>query len=302
MIRISIVTMTLLAVCISTGCHSSASCAGTEKQDEVITLRIWSEKALNADVGVQTETNEPDRGDNVIRVANVTDPTIMVFKPKQAQGKTSAVVVCPGGGYSYLTINKEGTEIAEWLNSLGISAIVLKYRVPNQRENAFKDVQRAMRIVRYHAEEWEIETNQIGVMGFSAGAHLSARLSGDFDDTSYEHVDQKDTLSCRPDFTILLYPAYLVDSQNNLREDIKVGSENPPTFIVQTQDDGVGIKNSIYYYLALQKADIPSELHVFPTGGHGYGMRPSSYAVSKWPILCEEWLRQIGMIGLKADP
>ncbi|MBN2181316.1 MAG: alpha/beta hydrolase [Sedimentisphaerales bacterium] len=295
--RILIVTMALLSVCINAGYHSSTSSAGIQTRDEAIILKIWPAKALDAGSSVQTEKNEPDRGDNVTRVGNVTDPAIMIFKPKQSQDKTASVIVCPGGGYRYLTINKEGTEIAEWLNSLGVTAIVLKYRVPNQRENAFKDIQRAMRVARYHAEEWGIDANQIGVMGFSAGAHLSARLSGDFFNSSYEHVDEIDVLSCRPNFTILLYPAYLVDDRNNLRDDIKVGSENPPAFIVQTQDDSVGVKNSIYYYAALQKAKIPSELHIFPTGGHGYGMRPSSHAVSKWPLLCEEWLRQIDMVG-----
>ncbi|MEJ2648297.1 MAG: alpha/beta hydrolase [Sedimentisphaerales bacterium] len=290
MIRYAIVTMALITVTANL-CY-----AGVEKQDDAIILKIWSKSTLGEGAGAQTETLEPDRSDDVIRVSNITDPTIMVYKPKQVEVKTPAVVICPGGGYSYLAINKEGTEVANWFTSIGVTAIVLKYRAPNQRENAFKDIQRAIRVVRSNADEWQIETNRIGVIGFSAGAHLCERVSGEFDNRSYKPVDEKDSLSCRPDFTILLYPAYLYDGRSGLREDVKLSSKNPPTFIVQTQDDGIGVENSVYYYLALKKVGVSSELHVFPTGGHGYGIRPSKDAVSHWPELCRQWLRQIGVL------
>jgi acetyl esterase/lipase len=290
MIRFPIV-ITALVTLIITSCY-----AGTEEEHEPTALKIWPQSALGAGAAAQKETLEPDRSDNVIRVSNITDPTIMVYKPEHPEAKTPAVVICPGGGYSYLAINKEGTEIADWFNSIGVTAIVLKYRAPNQRENAFKDIQRAMRVIRSYAVEWQIDTNRIGVIGFSAGAHLCTRVSGEFDNKSYEPVDEKDSLSCRPDFSIVLYPAYLYDGRNGLSKDVKVSSKNPPSFIVQTQDDGIGVENSVYYYLALKKAGVSSELHVFPKGGHGYGMRPTKDAVSSWPKLCEQWLRQIGII------
>ncbi|MBN1974019.1 MAG: alpha/beta hydrolase [Sedimentisphaerales bacterium] len=301
--RTLIITIILLTISSITGNRRSNCFAGAGKMDNAITMRIWPEKALGENAGVETERNEPSRGDGVIRVSNITDPTIIVFKAKQAQEKTPSVIICPGGGYNYLSFNKEGTVIADWLNSLGITAVVLKYRAPNQRENAFKDIQRALRVVRHNTEEFGIDPNQIGVMGFSAGAHLSARLSGDFKNKSYEQVDEKDALSCRPDFTILLYPAYLVDRQNSLQPDIKISPENPRTFIIQTQDDSIGVENSIYYYAALKKAGVQSELHLFPTGGHGYGMNPGeNHAVSQWPKLCEQWLRQTGIIEKKTAP
>jgi acetyl esterase/lipase len=296
-IRFYIVTITLLAAGVYASAQGSVSNIGTDNRDEVITLEIWPKSALDANASIETERPEPDRGDNVIRISNITDPTIMIFKAKQSETKRPAKIICPGGGYSYLAVNKEGTKIADWFNSLGITSIVLKYRVPNQRDNAFKDIQRAMRVVRFNANEWNVDPDKIGVIGFSAGAHLCARLSSDFDNKSYESVDEQDALSCRPDFTTLLYPAYLSDSCSVLRPDIKVSSKNPSAFIVQTQDDSVGVENSLYYYIALKNANVSSELHIFPSGGHGYGMEPNNASLATWPELCEKWLCHIAIIG-----
>lgn len=296
MTRVSFMITMFLAVC---GCANSQSISdntGLDIPDDVLTLQIWPKSALAANASVDTERPEPDRGDGVIRISNVTDPAIMIFRPEQSQSQTPAVIICPGGGYSYLTLNKEGTKIAKWFNSIGITAIILKYRAPNQRDNAFKDIQRAICVIRYNADQWKIDPDKIGCIGFSAGAHLCARLSGDFDNKSYESVDEKDALSCRPDFTILMYPAYLLDNENNLSPEIKVSSKNPSAFIVQTQDDPVHVENSIYYYAALQKAKVSSELHIFPSGGHGYAMEAGDSTVSIWPQLCEKWLRQAGFI------
>jgi acetyl esterase/lipase len=295
-IRVSIVIIMLLAAGSFAAAQNRGD-TGLNNRQDVLTLEIWPKSALASDASVETEKPEPDKGDGVIRLSNITAPTISMYKPKQLKSPAPAVLICPGGAYSYLAINKEGTKIADWFNSLGVTAIILKYRVPNQRDNAFKDIQRAMRLSRYNAKEWNIDPNKTGVIGFSAGAHLCARLSGDFDNKSYESVDEKDTLSCRPDFSILLYPAYLVDLQNNLNPEIKVTSKNPHTFIEQTQDDPIGVENSLYYYAALRKAKVSTELHIFPTGGHGYGMEPGIYPASTWPQLCEKWLRQIGIIG-----
>lgn len=296
MTKVSMVTITFLAACACASSQNNAGSMVLSNRDDVITLEIWPKNALGANAGLDTETPGPDRHDDVIRVTNITDPTIMVFRAGQSESKSPAVIVCPGGGYSYLALNREGTKIAKWFNSLGITGIVLKYRAPNERENAFKDIQRAMGVVRYSARAWDIDPNKIGVIGFSAGAHLCARLSGDFDTRSYEPVDEKDTLSCRPDFTILLYPAYLFDGRSGLRPDIKVSSKNPPAFIVQTEDDPIGVQNSLYYFMALQKAKVPSELHIFPSGGHGYGMDTGNSPVSIWPELCQKWMLQRGIL------
>lgn len=296
MIRVSIVIIMFLAICVCANSQSISGNTGLDNPQDVMTRQIWPKSALAANASVETERPEPDRGDSVIRISNITDPTIMIFRPEQSQSKTPAVIICPGGGYSYLALNKEGTKIAKWFNSIGITAIVLKYRVPNLREDAFKDIQRAMRVIRSNADQWKIDPDKIGCIGFSAGAHLCARLSGDFDNKSYKSVDEKDALSARPDFSILMYPAYLVDSRNNLSREIKVSSKNPPAFIVQTQDDSVRVENSLYYYAALQKAKVSSELHLFPSGGHGYAMEAGDATVSIWPQLCEKWLRQNGFI------
>ena len=230
--------------------------------------------------------------DDIIRIGNVTKPNLTLYKTEKSEGPAPAVVVCPGGGYNILAINHEGTEIAEWLNSIGVTAILLKYRVPKNREGAFQDVQRAFRLSRQHAKDWNIDGNRIGIIGFSAGGHLSARASTGFETNSYEKVDKADELSCRPDFAMLIYPAYLTKKDYSIADELTVTAKTPRTILIQTQDDGIPVENSIYYYLALKKAKVPSELHVFPAGGHGYGMRPSKHAVSKWPRLCETWMEK----------
>lgn len=200
-------------------------------------------------------------------------------------------MICPGGAYNVLAYDLEGTEVAEWLNSIGFTAVVLKYTVPKNRDGALQDAQRAMGLIRQHSKEWNVDPARLGVLGFSAGGHLSARLSNTCETRSYPAVDEADSLSCRPDFTVLIYPAYLGDATYTLSEGITVTSNTPPAFIVQTQDDRTFINGSIAYYLALKKQNIPSELHFFPSGGHGYGLRPSDKDVSHWPELCGRWLK-----------
>ena len=194
-------------------------------------------------------------------------------------------MVSPGGGYGILSYIKEGIEIAEWLNSIGIIAIVLKYTVPKDRDSAFNDIQRAMGIIRNNAESWNIDPDKLGVIGFSAGAHLSARLSNNFDKRTYTQIDEADSRSCKPDFTILIYPAYL--------ETLSVSKGSPETFILQTKDDRPFIEGTKNYIERLEEKDIPLENHLFEKGGHGYGMRETGYPVSTWPGLCKKWLKNI---------
>ncbi len=242
-------------------------------------------------------------GKRVIRLGNVSTPTITVFRPDQTKNTGASVVVCPGGGYSILAWDLEGTEVCEWLNSIGVTGILLKYRVPKPPTGEphaapLQDVQRALGIVRSRANEWSLDPKRVGVLGFSAGGHLAAMASTSYHERSYPKVDTADEQSSRPDFTILIYPAYLVSKEApaQLAQNVKVDEQTPPAFLVHAQDDGVPVENSIFYYLGLKNAKVPSELHVFPTGGHGYGLRSSEHAVTGWPKLAEQWMRGRGIL------
>ncbi|HOX37864.1 MAG TPA: alpha/beta hydrolase [Candidatus Brocadiia bacterium] len=260
------------------------------------TVSLWPAGAPGMKA-VEPEKIMPPTGDGITRVTNVSEPTITLFPAKGGVKPGPAVVVCPGGGYNILAFTHEGIEVAEWLNSIGVTAIILKYRVPGNREGAFQDVQRAFGLVRQKAGEWDIDPKRVGILGFSAGAHLSARASTDFEKRSYSRVDVADNLSCRPDFAMLIYPAYLANAElNGLADEFKVTQATPRTILIQTQDDSIKVENSILYYMALKRAKVPSELHVFPTGGHGYGLRPSAHAISKWPEFCQTWMKKTGLL------
>ncbi len=261
--------------------NSSAS-----EQPTPLTMYLWPDRASRPG-----ERELPDKRNNVCRITDVCAPSIMVYRASGTDPAAPAVMVCPGGGYSILAINLEGTEIAEWLNSIGFTAVVLKYSVPKNRDGALQDAQRAMGVIRLHSKEWNIDPDRLGVIGFSAGGHLSARLSTTYETRTYPPVDEADGLSCRPDFTMLLYPAYLGDETYTLPKEVAVTSNTPPAFIVQAQDDVAYVNSSIAYCLALKQKKIPAELHLFPSGRHGYGLRPSAYPVAGWPKLCEQWLR-----------
>jgi len=231
--------------------------------------------------------------DNVIRYEEVTNPLIEVYLPEASANKGAGVVVCPGGAYRILAYNKEGTEIAEWLNRLGYAAFVLQYRVPDKREGALQDAQRAIRIVRANASRWNIDPGKVGIMGFSAGGSLSARSATQFNRRTYTPVDKTDSLSCKPAFALLIYPAYLDQGPGNtLTPELTLTPETPPFFIFQTADDTYG-NSAIVMTGALRMAKIPVELHVLPSGGHGYGLRPGKEAAETWPLLAEKWLKKI---------
>lgn len=241
-------------------------------------------------------------GKRVIRLTDVSRPTLTVYKPSRHE-TGAAVVVFPGGGYQILAMDLEGTEICRWLNSIGVTAVLLKYRVPSpkgppQYTHPLEDAQRAVGLVRYHAKEWGIDPNRIGVIGFSAGGDMAALLSNNFAKRTYSAVGPADAVSCRPDFTMLVYPAYLVDAKNNykLAPELKVTRATPPTFLVQAEDDPVHVENSIYYFLALKKAGVPAEMHIYPAGGHGYGLRRTSKTVTTWPARAESWMRSLGVL------
>ena len=238
---------------------------------------------------------------------NVTQPTMTVYEPK-ATNTGVAIVVFPGGGYNNLAMDLEGTEICDWLNGNGITAVLLKYRVPSREKKAFQesppalqDAQRTLGLVRFHAAEWKIDPHKIGVIGFSAGGHLVAAASTHYKTRSYSPVDAADKESCRPDFAVVCYPGHLWDYDDNfnLNPNVPVTTNTPPTFIVQAENDDVdAVEHSLVYYIALKKAGVPVEMHLYAKGGHAFGLRPSKYPVTtEWPRLARKWLETIGILS-----
>ena len=265
---------------------------------------LWPKGAPGekGDIGEEHDTTKPSdglvAGKPVIRLGNVANPTISIYRPPADKATGAAIVVCPGGAYHILAMDLEGTEVCEWLNSIGVTGVLLKYRVPSRaglekHTAALQDAQRALSYLRFHAADWHIATNRIGILGFSAGGHLSAAASTHFEQRAYEAADNADAASCRPDFAVIIYPAYLTvkEESDKIAPDLTITEKTPPTFLVQTEDDGVRMENSLFYYLALKQAHVPAEMHLYADGGHGYGLRRTGHAVSNWPARAEEWLR-----------
>lgn len=268
------------------------------------TFDVWPNKAPGEKGDVGEEKYMPPQGAKPVqRLTNVTRPTVTIYRPENANG--AAVVICPGGGYSILAMDLEGTEVAAWLNSIGVTGIVLKYRVPARKDQPrylapLQDAQRAVSLVRTRAKEWGIDPSRIGILGFSAGGHLSAATSTNHDQRQYQPIDDVDKTSCRPDFTVLVYPAYLTaKDKNELAPEIRANKQTPPTFFVHAGDDRISSENSIALYLALKRSGVPAELHVYASGGHGFGLRPSENPCSTWPQRCEQWMRCRGLLEKK---
>jgi acetyl esterase/lipase len=272
-----------------------------------------------------------------VAVENVSQPTMTVYSPR-GKNTGAAVVVFPGGGYTILAIDLEGTEVCDWLTSKGITCVLLKYRVPGEAlypksapypksgpypesPMALEDAQRTVGLVRFHAAEWHIDPHKIGVLGFSAGGHLSAAISTHFAKRLYPVVDAADKESCRPDFAVPIYPGHLslsaaqwdarqgtkkivlphpstADKHLALNPDIHVTRQTPPTFLLQAEDDHVdNVDDSLAYYIALRKAGVPVEMHLYAQGGHAFGLRRTKFPITGWPQLVETWLSTIGMIS-----
>jgi acetyl esterase/lipase len=243
-------------------------------------------------------------------VKNVSRPTMTVYRPT-GKNTGAAVVVFPGGGYEILAIDLEGSEVCDWLTSRGVTCVLLKYRVPAPRSApnwgaypqspiALEDAQRTMGLLRFHAAEYQIDPHKIGVLGFSAGGHLVAAISTHFETRLYPAVDAADKESCRPDFAVSIYPGHLwIDGKRfELNPNVPVTRQTPPTFLLQDEDDNVdNVNDSLVYYIALKKAGVPVEMHLYAQGGHAFGLRRTKFPVTKWPELVETWLGTIGMIS-----
>ena len=268
-------------------------------------IRVWPGEAPDEPVGIEAKKAKAETGsDGVIRIPYVDTPELFYFPAPPDKTTGTCIIVCPGGGYGKLAWNKEGTEIATWLNGLGVEAVVLKYRVPRRdREKPhpwpLQDLQRSIRIVRSKATEWKINVDRVGVMGFSAGGHLCAMASSYYGESFYKAIDSIDKLDPRPSFVSLIYPAYLGNARkdaNTLDSLVKIDVKTPPTFIAITHDDGDRAIFAALYYAELKRNRVSAELHVYSKGGHGYGLRPSPNPVSSWPTRMEDWMRSSGWL------
>jgi acetyl esterase/lipase len=275
--------------------------------DKPLVLDVWPGKAPgeSGEAGKEKVLPQKPNEKRVKRLTDVHKPTITVFRPAKDKDTGAAVLICPGGGYNILAWDLEGEEVAAWLNSLGVTGVVLKYRVPRPPGQPkdkppvgpLQDAQRALSLVRSKASDWKLDPRRIGILGFSAGGHLAAAVSTNFDKRAYDATDAIDKVSCRPDFVVLVYPAYLVARNGKeLNPDIRVRKDCPPMFFVHAGDDNVKAENSVLLYLALRRVKVPAELHVYATGGHGFGLRPSKQSCSTWPSRCADWMRSQGFL------
>ncbi len=280
-----------------------------------VQIPIWPGAAPDAEAvpGPEnyTTTTKLIAGRPAVLVNNVSQPTMTVYSPK-GKNTGAAVVVFPGGGYLCLAIDLEGTEVCDWLTSQGITAVLLKYRVPTvkfeglrESRQALQDAQRTLGLVRFHAARWQIDPHKIGVIGFSAGGHMVAATSTRYDKRLYPAVDAADEESCRPDFAIAVFPGHLWKGGGSLElnPNVPVTSNTPPTFLLQAEDDPVDpVENSLVYYMALKKAGVPVEMHLYAAGGHAFGLRRTEHPITRWPELAETWLRTIGMTAERTSP
>lgn len=284
--------------------------AGTPNAPEKVTPEVVRER------GTPAKTNRS--------INNVHEPTITVYLPAKEKANGTAVVICPGGGYGGLAIDHEGHDIARWFNEIGVAGIVVKYRLPRPKGHVYgrhaplMDAQRALRLTRHHAKEWNIDANRVGIMGFSAGGHLASTVATHFDKTDVPlgADDAISKVNAKPDFAVLIYPVISFQpqiahggSRNNLvgsdaskelldrySNEMQVSKSTPPVFLISTTDDGVKSENSVVFYLACKKHRVPVEMHIFEKGGHGYSMKLKDKPVSVWPELMKSWMEQRGLL------
>lgn len=242
-------------------------------------------------------------GRRLIRLGNVTSPEIHIYRPAKEKDTGTSIVICPGGGHHILAWDLEGTEVAEWLNTIGVTGVVLKYRVPsrtrktNKWQAAVQDGQRAMSLVRHNAKKWNLNPNRIGILGFSAGGE-TAGLTAVFTERTYKPVDDADKASTRPDFAVLVYPAYMADAKSGkLQDHVKITKDTPPMFFAHAYNDRVTPLTSLLMATELKKNNVPAELHVYVSGGHGFGMRPTEEPCTQWPKACAKWMAKMGWLG-----
>lgn len=279
---------------------------------------IWGDHIVNYQPSDEKEFQDKDR--NILWIEKIQKPSLQVFLPVKRNRTGQAVVICPGGGYKGVAYDWEGTEFAKYLNSRGVVAFVLKYRMPQSKsvkvshKAPIQDAKRAIRWVRYNASKWGVNPDRVGVMGFSAGGHLASTLSTHFDKEDGFQKDEIDNLSARPDFSILVYPVITMQqpythmgSRNNLlgkkperslvnlySNELNVDENTPPTFLLHATDDkGVPVENTLLYYQALKKAGVEAEVHIYPKGGHGFGLGLMNPSLKNWVSLLDTWMESL---------
>ena len=295
------------ALCsIMLGIMASASLAATPT-----ILNIWpgkppgETKDLPPEIDLTKDTDKLIAGKRIIKLGNVSTPQIAVYKPEKSKDTGASVIICPGGGHHILAYDLEGTEVAEWLNTIGVTGIVLKYRVPFRNPDkrwsaAVADAQRAVSLVRSKAAEWNLDPKRIGICGFSAGGETAGLTSLFLEERQYTALDDVDKVSCKPDFAILIYPGgFDTKGQAQIRDNIKVTKDTPPMFLVHAIDDPVTANNSLALAVELKKAGVSTELHIYDAGGHGYGLRlVNTLPITTWPKRCEEWMQRRGLLKM----
>ncbi len=277
---------------------------------EPLVVDVWPGKPAG-DVGIAGEEYARMRESAVHKtptkvLTNVTKPTLTIYSPPKDKNTGTAMLICPGGGYHNLFWELEGEEVAAWLNSQGMTGIILKYRCP-RRPGDVKgaaplgpqlDAQRAVSLVRGRASEWGIDPGRIGIVGFSAGGHLAVATATKFEKRLYAASDEIDQVSCRPDFAVACYSGYLkAGDGDDIPDTIAIPATTPPIMLVHSSDDKVSHpENSVFMYLALQQAGIRSELHIYSSGNHGFGVRENDKLPSSWPRLCIKWLESNALL------
>jgi acetyl esterase/lipase len=286
------------------GIMASASLAATPT-----ILNIWpgkppgETKELPPEVDLTKDTDKLIAGKRIIKLGNVSTPQIAVYKPEKSKDTGASVIICPGGGHHILAYDLEGTEVAEWLNTIGVTGIVLKYRVPFRDPDkrwgaAVADAQRTVSLVRSKAAEWNLDPKRIGICGFSAGGETAGLTSLFLEERQYTAADDVDKVSCKPDFAILIYPGgFDTKGQAQIRVKDKVTKDTPPMFLIHAIDDPVTANNSLALAVELKKAGVSTELHIYDAGGHGYGLRlVNTLPITTWPKRCEEWMQRRGLL------
>jgi acetyl esterase/lipase len=300
-------------VCMSIACSAAAA-------EKPLVIDVWPGK-VPGDVGISGEEKFIElkidgkayevAGKPTKWLTNVTKPTLTVYRPAKDKDTGVAMLICPGGGYHNLGWDVEGEEVAEWLNSVGVTGVILKYRCPRRPGDVkgepplgpLMDAQRAVSLVRGKAKDWGIDPKKIGMVGFSAGGHLAGATATNSGKRAYDPIDDIDKISCRPDFAVMLYSGYLkVKDKDEAAPDLRVSDQTPPILLVHASDDTISsVDHSVVMYLALKRAKVPTELHIYASGGHGFGVRKSHQPCSTWTDRCVDWLRNQGFLKATLD-
>jgi acetyl esterase/lipase len=283
---------------------SAAPAPARQDSSKPLMLDLWPGKAPGDPDGIEEKSDPGEKG--IKKVSSTGKPTIAVYKPAKDKDTGAAVVVAPGGGYKVLAFEHEGTMVADWLTSIGVTCVLLKYRVPQRPgdgENRLplQDAQRAVSLARSKAKEWAIDPDRIGIMGFSAGGHLAVNAATNPDRRAYDPIDDADKASCRPDFQVLVYPGGVLDRQDKSKvsPQIRISKESPAALLVVASDDKGSAPGTLRLYEAFRDAGVSAELHVYSSGGHGFGMKKGDQPFAAWPQRCEEWMRGRGYLKAK---